>query len=108
MKRKLFILALFCAGLFLPALAQTTHNPAALEKGAYLPDLQLTGLLHYPTPTAPIKAIQSDKLLIIHFWATWCPVCQATMPRINALQQQYKDRVQVLMVTYEDQAVVAA
>ena len=30
------------------------------------------------------------KVLVINFWATWCPPCEEEMPRLNQLQQKYK------------------
>jgi thiol-disulfide isomerase/thioredoxin len=30
------------------------------------------------------------KLLVINFWATWCPPCEEEIPKLNQLHQQYK------------------
>jgi cytochrome c biogenesis protein CcmG/thiol:disulfide interchange protein DsbE len=30
------------------------------------------------------------KVLVINFWATWCPPCEEEMPKLNQLQQKYK------------------
>jgi thiol-disulfide isomerase/thioredoxin len=34
----------------------------------------------------------------INFWATWCVPCQAELPEIYALQQEYGDRLKVIEV----------
>jgi thiol-disulfide isomerase/thioredoxin len=31
------------------------------------------------------------KVLVINFWATWCPPCQEEIPKLNQLLQQYKN-----------------
>jgi thiol-disulfide isomerase/thioredoxin len=30
------------------------------------------------------------KVLVINFWATWCPPCEEEMPKLNQLAQKYK------------------
>lgn len=38
------------------------------------------------------------KPVIVEFWATWCPICAALLPRMEAAQKQYGDRVAFLVV----------
>lgn len=39
--------------------------------------------------------LQSDKLSIIDFWATWCPPCIALGPTIDALARDFEGQVNV-------------
>ncbi len=42
--------------------------------------------------------------VLIYFWTTWCPPCQAEMPAIEATYQKYKDQgFRVLAVDAEEQ-----
>jgi len=39
------------------------------------------------------------KVIFVNFWATWCPPCRAEMPMIQKLYDDYKDKVEFVMVT---------
>jgi thiol-disulfide isomerase/thioredoxin len=53
------------------------------------------------TPIA--SASYHGKVVLINFWATWCPPCRAEIPDLVALQDKYRDRIQIIGVS-EDEA----
>lgn len=42
------------------------------------------------------------KVLLIDFWATWCPPCKATIPHLVDLQKKYSDKLAVVGVVLEE------
>src|SRR6266436_6612169 len=36
--------------------------------------------------------------VIIEFWATWCPICAALLPKMEAAQKKFGDRAEFLVV----------
>lgn len=36
--------------------------------------------------------------LVVEFWATWCPICDALLPRMEAAHRRYGDRVDFLVI----------
>jgi len=38
------------------------------------------------------------KPIIVEFWATWCPICEALLPRMQAAQQRYGTQVAFVVV----------
>lgn len=47
------------------------------------------------------------KVVLINFWATWCPPCIAEMPSMEKLYKDYKDKVVFLLVSNETQEVIS-
>ena len=45
------------------------------------------------------------KVVVINFWATWCPPCRAEMPDLVRYQRQYrKQGLQIIGITYEPES----
>jgi thiol-disulfide isomerase/thioredoxin len=42
------------------------------------------------------------KVVIINFWATWCGPCRAEIPDLVALQEKYRDRLQVIGISQDE------
>ena len=46
------------------------------------------------------------KVVMIEFWATWCPPCRRAIPHLNELTDRYGDDLQIISVTAEDIEIV--
>lgn len=44
----------------------------------------------------------SNQVIIINYWATWCPPCIAEMPSLVALHKDYGDKVKFVFLANDD------
>ena len=49
-----------------------------------------------------LRQIEGPKVVVLNFWATWCPPCVEEIPSLSAMQFQLQDRVQVLAVSIDE------
>jgi thiol-disulfide isomerase/thioredoxin len=42
------------------------------------------------------------KVTIVNFWATWCPPCRAEIPDLIALQEKYRDHLQIIGISEDE------
>jgi thioredoxin 1 len=52
--------------------------------------------------------LQSDKLVLVDFWAGWCPPCRMLAPTIEAVAEMYSSTTRVLKVDVDDNPAVSA
>jgi peroxiredoxin len=49
------------------------------------------------------------KVVLVNFWATWCPPCRREIPDLNTLYQQFRDQGLVILgISDEERAKVTA
>ena len=94
MKKHLFLL-LF---VFLPFITfagseRPQSSPQAVEVGSIAPDFTLENMQGEKVSLEQFRG----KVVILNFWATWCPPCRNEMPSMEVLHQTFKDDDLVLL-----------
>jgi peroxiredoxin len=44
------------------------------------------------------------KVVLVNFWATWCPPCRKEMPDLEALYEKYKDQGLIILAISDEEA----
>jgi thiol-disulfide isomerase/thioredoxin len=62
------------------------------------PDFKVEGL----DGKALSLADSRGKVVLLNFWATWCGPCREEIPDLIALQQKYRDQLQIIALTVDE------
>lgn len=68
----------------------------SLSVGDAVPDVEFRNLVNYPDRLSLGKL--SNKLVILDFWTTGCPSCIEAIPKMEMLQEEFKEYLQIILV----------
>ena len=94
MKTRILILCVIIA------FAGNTFAQKDIAVGERAPELVITDYIQ----NVPLDKSVRNKYILLEFWATWCAPCLGAVPHLNELQDKYKNRedILVLSMTYEE------
>jgi thiol-disulfide isomerase/thioredoxin len=119
MRRNIAVLTLSAlAGL---SLIGSSHNfalvqkvsaavPAALPVDANQPVIRF---VKNPEMAPPLQAVDlggkpvnkdnwGGKVVLVNFWATWCPPCREEIPELIELKREFKDKMEIVGISEDD------
>lgn len=54
------------------------------------------------------EAIESGKVVVIDFWATWCGPCMKLGPLVEELAEKYSDKAMIGKINIEEETDIVA
>lgn len=84
------------ATLWRPYASVDTARQARIgvQRGERFPDLHLTA----PDGRRWRPSAQRGKVVVLHFWGSWCPTCTHELPQFARLQQTFKGRSDIVFI----------
>ena len=100
----------------IPAAATSAPTSAAADTGATGSETVTLRFFRDPKPAPAFTLTDLDgreistaslrgKVVVINFWATWCPPCRAEIPDLVALQEKYKNTLQIIGISEDEGSV---
>jgi peroxiredoxin len=92
------MMALFIAGMFL--MDRATGNKArAITSGDRAPEFRLKTVNNASVSLADLHG----KVVMVHFWATWCPPCVEEIPTLDRLYRSLMGKDFMMLAVSEDE-----
>ena len=83
-----------------PRFAQALSKLEAADAARQQADFTLSDLQGNPWHLRDLRG----KVVLVNFWATWCPPCRKEMPDLQALYDRYKDQGFVVVSISDEEA----
>src|SRR5256885_16748621 len=78
-----------------PAALRAQEEDLGIAVGATAPAVTVQDLDGKPVSLAQYVG---KKPVLVEFWATWCPICKALLPKVEAARRRYGNQVEFLVV----------
>jgi thiol-disulfide isomerase/thioredoxin len=116
----LVLAALAIIGIFVavrlerrPHLVSPVSAAASVSAPAVDPKAPVIRFVKNPEAAPAIQAVDilgkpvsnanwGGKVVLVNFWATWCPPCREEIPELLALQKEFKDQLQIVGISEDD------
>lgn len=69
----------------------------AIEIGERVPDIIFRNVLNYAKKSVRLSEFKG-KIVILDMWSTTCASCISAFPKVEKLQKEFKDEIQILLV----------
>lgn len=93
LKKILTVMVILCFGIVLPGCAQGEPTVAPEVSAGKWFNVDSFNL-----------ADNKDKIVVVEFWATWCPPCRKSIPHLKKLHEEYSDKGVVLVSLSNEKA----
>ena len=77
--------------------SEHSADPAASSELAQLPAFKLTDLSGHSLTSDQL----ANRVVLVEFWATWCPPCRSTLEWLGELKKRHGDNIAILALAVE-------
>lgn len=96
-----YIVVLTLTFFSLPNLNAQVSYPTV---GSRCPDFYFNEVVNGDRKTLSLDDLKGE-YVILDFWSRWCTSCIASFPHLNKIQQQFNDRLKIILVGKDDEFI---
>ncbi len=89
--------------LYLGLFTNSSHTPSGLAPGKSAPDFKLKTLDGKQVSLSGLRG----KVVLINFWASWCPPCKEEIPLFEEVYKKYRDKGFEILAISTDSSIDA-
>lgn len=93
---RITITLLFCLNLI------TSFSQKVYTKGDVVQNIELKKILNHSGSASSFNSLRNE-LTILDFFGTWCVPCLKALPHLSKIKQQFKDQVNVVLISTESE-----
>jgi len=109
---KILLTAILTLLIFTGCGGEKDKKPTSETQQQVVPEKKDRGIILKDTNGKEIKVTKTEngfifkgyenKVVLVNFFATWCPPCKAEIPHLNNLQEKYKKDIQIISILLEE------
>jgi thiol-disulfide isomerase/thioredoxin len=81
------------------------NRPVSVD--SIVPDFRLYSVLNYKKAEVNLSEFKG-KAILIDFWAAFCQPCLAQFPKLQSIQEKYRQHLQIITITYDSTQKITA
>lgn len=110
MKRRFFyrlaVLVILIGALVFALIANSNQDKEIYRAGDEAPDFEMKQInKHNELESIRLSELRG-KGVMLNFWGTFCPPCEAEMPYMESLYPEYKDEIEIVAVSLDNSELV--
>ena len=68
----------------------------------------MSNVFHIKDDEFEKEVLQSDKIILLDFWATWCGPCRMLSPILDQIADEMKDQIKVVKMSVDECEIIPA
>lgn len=103
-----FLVCLVIGAMINGSRPAVSHVPSSLQQEPVTPDTEDSSLVQPVTQASfDSEVLQSEKPVLVEFWATWCGPCKRMKPVVNEVAKEFEEQIKTVKIDIDAEPELA-